>query len=90
MGAAESGLLPGERVQRAQHLALNLTNVQEFEGMALSDLAVRQAKATGKAYTRADTDGLSLFVAPRAARLGTFATTGSANRSACPWGPTQR
>ena len=30
--------------------------------MALSDLAVRQAKATGKAYTLPDTDGLSLAV----------------------------
>jgi hypothetical protein len=28
----------------------------------LSDLTVRQAKATGKPYTLADTDGLSLFV----------------------------
>ena len=32
--------------------------------MALSDLAVRQAKATGKAYTLGDLDGLSLAVAP--------------------------
>ncbi|EOT7838588.1 TPA: tyrosine-type recombinase/integrase [Pseudomonas aeruginosa] len=32
--------------------------------MALSDLAVRKAKATGKAYTLADLDGLSLAVAP--------------------------
>ena len=30
--------------------------------MALSDLAVRQAKATGKDYTLPDTDGLSLAV----------------------------
>lgn len=28
--------------------------------MALSDLAVRQAKATGKAYTLPDLDGLPL------------------------------
>ncbi len=32
--------------------------------MALSDLTVRKAKATGKAYTLADLDGLSLAVAP--------------------------
>lgn len=30
--------------------------------MALSDVAVRQAKATGKDYTLPDTDGLSLAV----------------------------
>jgi hypothetical protein len=30
--------------------------------MALSDLAVRYAKATGKGRTLADIDGLSLFV----------------------------
>ena len=30
--------------------------------MALSDLAVRHAKATGKDHTLADIDGLSLFV----------------------------
>ncbi|HET8703923.1 hypothetical protein, partial [Castellaniella sp.] len=29
-------------------------------GIMLSDLTVRQAKATGKPYTLADTDGLSL------------------------------
>ncbi|AZD00635.1 DUF4102 domain-containing protein [Pseudomonas chlororaphis subsp. chlororaphis] len=32
--------------------------------MALSDLTVRKAKATGKAYTLSDLDGLSLAVAP--------------------------
>ena len=32
--------------------------------MALSDLAVRNAKATGKAYTLADIDGLSIAVSP--------------------------
>lgn len=32
--------------------------------MALSDLTVRKAKATGKAYSLADLDGLSLAVAP--------------------------
>lgn len=30
--------------------------------MALSDLAVRKAKATGKAYTLPDSDGLTLAV----------------------------
>ena len=32
--------------------------------MALSDLVVRQAKTTGKAYTLNDLDGLSLAVSP--------------------------
>jgi len=32
--------------------------------MALSDLAVKQAEATGKAYTLPDIDGLSLAVTP--------------------------
>ena len=32
--------------------------------MALSDLVVKQAKATGKAYTLPDIDGLSLAVSP--------------------------
>lgn len=32
--------------------------------MALSDFAIRKAKATGKAYTLADHDGLALAVAP--------------------------
>jgi hypothetical protein len=33
--------------------------------MALTDTAVRQARATGKAYTLGDLDGLSLAVSPR-------------------------
>ncbi len=32
--------------------------------MALSDLVVKQAKPTGKAYTLPDIDGLSLAVTP--------------------------
>lgn len=32
--------------------------------MALSDMAARNAKATGKAYTGSDIDGLSLVVSP--------------------------
>ncbi len=32
--------------------------------MALSDMAARNAKATGKAYTVSDIDGLSLAVSP--------------------------
>lgn len=40
--------------------------------MALSDLAVRQAKATGKAYTVADTDGLSLAVPPTGGKTWHF------------------
>lgn len=38
----------------------------------LSDLAVRQAKATGKPYTLADTDGLSLFVSATGAKAWHF------------------
>lgn len=38
----------------------------------LSDLAVRQAKATGKTYTLADSDGLSLFVSANGAKAWHF------------------
>ena len=38
----------------------------------LSDLTVRQAKATGKPYTLADTDGLSLFVSATGAKAWHF------------------
>lgn len=40
--------------------------------MALSDFAVRQARATGKAYTLADTDGLSLAVTAGGGRTWHF------------------
>lgn len=40
--------------------------------MALSDLAVRQAKATGKAYTLTDLDGLSLAVTAAGGRTWHF------------------
>ena len=40
--------------------------------MALSDLAVRQAKATGKAYTLPDLDGLSLAVTAAGGRTWHF------------------
>jgi hypothetical protein len=40
--------------------------------MALSDFAVRQARATGKAYTLADTDGLSLAVTAAGGRTWHF------------------
>lgn len=40
--------------------------------MALSDAAVRQAKATGKSYTLADIDGLSLYVAKNGSRSWHF------------------
>ena len=40
--------------------------------MALSDLAVRQAKATGKAYTLPDLDGLSLAVTAEGGRTWHF------------------
>ena len=40
--------------------------------MALSDFAVRQARATGKAYTLADSDGLSLAVTAGGGRTWHF------------------
>ena len=40
--------------------------------MALSDLAIRQAKATGKAYTLGDRDGLSLAVSPQGGKSWHF------------------
>ncbi|PAU86603.1 integrase [Pseudomonas sp. WN033] len=40
--------------------------------MALSDMAVRQAKATGKAYTLGDIDGLSLSVTAQGGRSWHF------------------
>src|SRR5574337_636114 len=42
------------------------------KSMALSDLAVRQAKATGKAYTLPDLDGLSLAVTAAGGRTWHF------------------
>src|SRR5574338_651187 len=41
----------------------------------LTDMTVRQAKATGKPYTIADFDGLSLFVAANAAKTWHFRYT---------------
>lgn len=38
----------------------------------LSDLMVRQTKATGKTYTLADSDGLSLFVSANGAKAWHF------------------
>ncbi len=46
--------------RRVEDLVLTL-QVRSWN-MALSDMAVRQARATGKAYTLGDTDGLSLAV----------------------------
>lgn len=40
--------------------------------MALSDLAVRQAKATGKSYTLGDIDGLCLNVSPKGGKCWHF------------------
>jgi hypothetical protein len=58
--------------------------------MALSDLSVRQAKATGTAYTLGDIDGLSLNVSPTAANPGISATTGPGNKSAFHWASTRK
>ena len=41
----------------------------------LTDLTVRQAKATGKPYTIADFDGLSLFVSATGAKTWHFRYT---------------
>jgi hypothetical protein len=40
--------------------------------MALTDTTVRQAKATGKAYTIGDIDGLSLAVSPKGGKSWHF------------------
>ena len=56
----------------------------------LSDLMVRQAKTTGKTYTLADSDGLSLFVAARRQGLGTSASPGAASAIGCPSAATRR
>jgi hypothetical protein len=58
--------------------------------MALSDMFVRQAKATGTAYTLGDIDGLSLNVSPTTANPGISATTGPGNKSAFHWAPTRK
>lgn len=54
--------------------------------MALSDLAVRQAKATGKAYTLPDLDGLSLAVTAAGGRTWHFRYywAGKQKRKWCP------
>lgn len=44
--------------------------------MVLSNFSISQAKAVGKAYTLADSDGLSLAFFPMATRAGTSATSG--------------
>jgi hypothetical protein len=44
--------------------------------MALSDMAARRAKATGKAYSLYDTLGLSLAVTANGGKNCTSATTG--------------
>ena len=52
--------------------------------MHLSDLPVRQAKATGKPYSLIDTETGYRSQSPlSAAKLGTSATTGWAGKSAC-------
>ena len=40
--------------------------------MALTDLLVRNAKATGKNYTLGNYDGLSLFVSPKGSKAWHF------------------
>lgn len=52
----------------------------------LSDLTVRQAKATGKTYTLADSDGLSLFVAANGAKAWHFRFTWGGKRDRMSFG----
>jgi hypothetical protein len=40
--------------------------------MALSDLVIRQTKATGKAFTLADSCGLALYVSPKGGKAWHF------------------
>lgn len=52
----------------------------------LSDLMVRQAKATGKTYTLADSDGLSLFVAANGTKAWHFCFTWGGKRDRMSFG----
>ena len=52
----------------------------------LSDLMVRQAKTTGKTYTLADSDGLSLFVAANGAKAWHFRFTWGGKRDRMSFG----
>lgn len=52
----------------------------------LSDLMVRQAKATGKTYTLADSDGLSLFVAANGTKAWHFRFTWGGKRDRMSFG----
>jgi hypothetical protein len=47
----------------------------------LTDVTVRQAKATGKSYTIADFDGLSLFVSASGSKAWRFRYTWVGQRS---------
>lgn len=58
--------------------------------MALSDLAVRQAKATGKAYTFPELNGLALAVTAAGGRTWHFRYYWRASRSGCRSAPTRR
>lgn len=53
----------------------------------LSDLTVRQATATGKPYTLADTDGLSLFVSATGAKAWHFRFSWGGKRDRMSFGP---
>ena len=52
----------------------------------LSDLKVRQAKATGKPYTLADSDGLSLFVSANGTKAWHFRFSWNAKRDRISFG----
>lgn len=75
-------LLPEWSRWCAQHPLL--TRLQELDTMALTDVSVRQAKATGKPYTLADFDGLSLFVSAAGAKAWHFALHPQARRALRP------
>jgi hypothetical protein len=59
-----------QRNGRGQHPGHDSTS-KEFD-MALTDTAVRQAKATGKAYTLGDRDELSLAVSSQGGKSWHF------------------
>ncbi len=53
--------------------------------MALADLRVRTAKATGKIYTLGDDDGLSLFVSAKGKKAWHFRYYGWASKRGYRW-----
>ena len=74
-GAGESGTTSGGALAPALVPDDSIEGVETDSGATvetLSDLAIRQAKATGKAYTLPDLDGLSLAVTAAGGRTWHF------------------